>query len=114
MSAEGMNVVCWGVGAMAVVVFGFGAVCAAYSVLWNRDTTRKVLNAEKVCARDNAAFGSEAQQRGPTGGGNGKWKMENGRASEERRGGYDERHELRRVMATAIFTKLEENEITKA
>jgi hypothetical protein len=113
MSAEGMKVVCWGVGAMAAVVFGFAALCAAYSIIWNRDTTRKVLNAEKVSARDNAAFGSEVQQRGPTGG-NGKWKMEDGRASEDRRGGYDERHELRRVMATGIFTKLEENQATKA
>jgi hypothetical protein len=40
--------------------------------------------------------------------------MEDGRASEDRRGGYDERHELRRVMATGIFTKLEENQATKA
>jgi hypothetical protein len=99
MSAEGMDVVCWGVGAMTAVVLGFGAICAVYSIIWNRDTNQKLLKVEKVYARDAAVFHREtetAQQRRPT--------PSSGRA----------RHELRRVMATAIFTKLEENEITKA
>jgi hypothetical protein len=99
MSAEGMNVVCWGVGAMTAVVLGFGALCAVYSVVWNRDTDQKLLNLDKVSTRDNAAFGIEAKDQGKDGA--------CARPQPQRRKGErDERHELRRVMASAIFTRL--------